>query len=330
MKPTVSVIIPMYGVEQFIGPALESVLAQTYRNFEVILVDDESPDNSVAVCQGYDDPRIRIVRQKNRGLAGARNAGIRAAQGRFLAFLDGDDLWEPTKLAAHVDHLDRDPTVGLSFSPSALIDEHGTPLGAYLRPKLTDITIAELFRGSPIGNGSAPVMRREALDAIRFMDDLHGQPEDCYFDEHFRRAEDIECWLRLAIQTQWRIAGIPEPLTLYRVNAAGLSASLLKQLAAWEQVLAKIADYAPELHRQYGRSSLAYQLRYLARSAVRLRDGHMAVQLINRALTTYPKILLEEPLRTLRTVVLAYLLRFFPAPAFRKIEQWGAKAIARS
>ena len=83
----VSVILPVYRVEKYIGAAVESVLTQTYKDFELIIVDDGSPDRSVEICQQFTDPRITIIRQQNRGLAGATNTGIRHAQAEYFAFL---------------------------------------------------------------------------------------------------------------------------------------------------------------------------------------------------------------------------------------------------
>jgi glycosyltransferase involved in cell wall biosynthesis len=322
----VSVIIPVYGVEKYIAATVQSVLDQTYKNFEVLIIDDASPDRSIAICQEFSDPRIKIIHQENRGLAGARNAGIRQAEGEYLAFLDGDDIWLPEKLEKHLEHLENSPTVGVSFSRSALIDEAGNPLNTYLMPKLRDITVADLFRGSPIGNGSAAVFRREVFEAIQYRDNLYGSEEDFYFDDRFRRSEDIECWLRIAIQTDWQFEGIPEALTLYRVNSGGLSASLLKQLESWERVLEKVRSYAPELVEQWGNLGMAYRLRYLSRSAVRLKASDMAVTLINRALATHWQILVEEPRRTLRTLVAAYLLRLLPQSLYSQLEGVAAKA----
>ena len=321
----VSVIIPVYGVEKYIAAAVQSVLNQTYKNFELFIIDDGSPDRSVEICQQFTDYRIRIIRQKNRGLSGARNTGIRHAQGEYLAFLDGDDVWLPNKLEKHIEHLESSPAVGVSFSRSAFIDEAGNSLGTYLMPKLKEITPHYLLRDNPVGNGSAAVMRREVLEAIRFQDNLHGGVEDFYFDTQFRRAEDIDCWLRVAIQTHWLIEGIPEALTLYRVNSEGLSANFLKQFESWEKVIEKTRSYAPELIAQRGRSAKAYQLRYLARSAVRMQAGSIAVKLSHRALTAYWCILLEEPRRILMTLAAAYLLWVLPQPFYYPIETLALK-----
>ena len=98
--PHVSVIMPVYNVERFVAVAVQSVLDQRFADFELLIIDDVSPDRSIAICEAFDDKRIRIVRhEKNRGLAGARNSGIRHARGDLLAFLDSDDCWHPDKLA---------------------------------------------------------------------------------------------------------------------------------------------------------------------------------------------------------------------------------------
>jgi len=325
----VSVIIPVYGVERYIAETVKSVLAQTYENFELLIVDDGSPDRSIEICQKFRDPRIKILRQPNRGLAGARNTGIRQAEGEYVAFLDGDDLWQPEKLAKHVQHLEASPKVGISFSRSAFIDEAGEPLGTYQMPQLTNITPAYLLRCNPIGNGSAAILRRALLEAIQFSADFSGTMEACYFDEQFRRSEDIECWLRIALQTSWRLEGIPEVLTLYRVNADGLSANLQKQLESWDQTLAKVRSYAPDFMSRWEATARAYQLRYLARAALRLQDGKMATNLIHRALATYWRILLEEPQRTLRVWMGAYLLYWLPQPLYCRLETLAAKAAGR-
>ena len=124
--PKISVIMPVYNVERFVADAVRSVLAQSFEDFELLIIDDVSPDSSIAICLSFDDPRIRIIRHRqNRGLAGARNTGIRHAEGDFLAFIDSDDCWHAEKLKRHVAHLNEHPDVGVSFSRSAFIDEDG-------------------------------------------------------------------------------------------------------------------------------------------------------------------------------------------------------------
>jgi glycosyltransferase involved in cell wall biosynthesis len=326
----VTVIIPVYGVEKYITATVQSVLEQTYKNFELLIIDDASPDRSIEICQQFTDARIKIIHQANRGLAGARNTGIRYAQGEYLAFLDGDDLWSPQKLEKHITHLENSPAVGVSFSRSTFIDEAGKSLGTYQMPKLKEITTPYLLGRNPVGNGSAALIRREVFEAIKFQDNLYGTVEDFYFDEDFRRAEDLECWIRISIQTNWQIEGIPEALTLYRVSSGGLSANIPQQSDAWEKVIEKTRSYAPEIVTQWETLARAYHLQYLARNAVRLQDGAMAVKLINRALATNWHILLKEPRPMLLTLAAAYFLWLLPQSLYSSIEAVALKRTGAS
>jgi glycosyltransferase involved in cell wall biosynthesis len=328
----VSIIIPTYAAEKYIAATIQSVLEQTYKNFELLLVDDGSPDKSIEICEELTDPRIRIIRQVNRGVAAARNNGIRHAQGEYIAFLDADDLWLPEKLEKHVNHLEKSPAVGVSFSYSAFIDEVGNRLGLYMRNEYKIVTPSAILCRNPIGNGSNLVLRREVLEAIRFQDNLYGTVEDFYFDDdrQLHRLEDAECWLRISVATCWQFEAIPEVLTLYRLHPEGHSANLRKTLEAWERFLEKARSYAPELVAQWEKPSKAYGLRYVARRAVKMKAGPMAVQLIHRSLVTHWRIVLEEPRRTLMTLAAAYALCLLPQPLYCQMEAMGLKIIGAS
>lgn len=324
----VSVIVLVYKSEPYIAATIHSVLAQTYKNFEILVIDDGSPDRSVQICQQFDDPRIRILRQENRGVPAARNTGIRHAEGEYIAFLDGDDLWLPEKLEKQIAHLELSPFVGMSFCRSSFIDEHGKCLGTYQMPKLKGINLSYLIRCNPIGNGSAGVIRRKVLEDIKFTHQQHGNFEDCYFDEQFRiSGGETDFLLRILIQTQWRIEGIPAALTLYRVNSGGMTANLLKRLESASQEIEKTRLYAPELNLHWRGVIKSYYIRYLARSAVRFRKGKTAVKLIHLALANYGKLIFEEPYRTLSTLIAAYLLLLLPQKLYNRIETLVVKAI---
>jgi glycosyltransferase involved in cell wall biosynthesis len=326
----ISVIIPVYRVEKYIAATMQSVVEQTYKNFELFIINDGSPDRSVEICQQFTDPRIKIISQENRGVSAARNTGIRHAQGEYLAFLDGDDIWLPQKLEKHVEHLESSPSVGVSFSQSAFIDEAGQPLGIYQMSKLNRITPPFILCRNPIGNGSTPVIRREVFEAIRFQDNFYGTESDCYFDQRLHHIEDIECWLRIAIQTDWQIEGIPEALTLYRLTSGGASTNLMKQFESLEKVLEKARSYAPELIEQWGNAAKAYQLRFLARRAVRMEAAPTAVELAHRALSTHWRILLEEPRRTILTLAAAYSLWLLPRSFYCKFQTLALKMTGAS
>lgn len=317
--PRVSVIIPLYQTERLIGEAIRSVLTQTFGDFEVVVVDDGSSDNGPTVVRCFDDKRIRLVSQINRGLAGARNTGIRESRGNYIALLDADDLWHPEKLARHVALLDAQPDVGLSYSASRLIDDDGNDLGMCQWPSRQTTRPEDVFTRNPVGNGSAAVLRRAALDAVAFWDE-HLQ-RTCWFDESYRQSEDIECWTRIAATTSWRLALVPFLLTAYRVNATGLSANTEKQLDTWRRFRAKVGSYAPALEAAHGDLAEAFQLRYLARRAIKSGGGSVALRLVARALTLSPKITLEEPVRTAITAGAALVSATMPADLVNRLFQ---------
>ncbi len=317
--PKVSVIIPLYQTEHFIAQTIRSVLDQTLRDYELIVVDDGSSDRGPQIAASFQDPRIKVVSQENRGLAGARNTGIREARGDYLAFLDADDLWQPEKLMAHLALLESRPDVGVTFSQSELIDDDGQSLGLYQRPRNSPFDAQHIFCRNPVGNGSAPVIRRAALEAVAFEDEALGRT--CWFDESFRQSEDIECWTRIAVTGQWGFALVDAPLTRYRVSTGGLSANLDRQLATWRRFRAKVRAYAPELDANAGNSAEAYQLRYLARRAVRSADCKAALTLIWQALRLCPGIVWEEPARTSITLAAAIARRILPESLFGWMER---------
>jgi glycosyltransferase involved in cell wall biosynthesis len=320
----VSVITPVYKVEKYVADTIQSVLNQTYENFELILIDDGSPDRSVEICQQFQDPRIRIIRQENRGACAARNHGIRVSEGDYLAFLDADDLWLPQKLEKHVEHLNNNPRVGISYSCSAFIDEEGKPNGLYQIPRLTGITKPHLICRNPIGNGSAPVIRRETFEAVKFQDNLYGEVEDFYWDERLKGAQDVDCWMRIGLLTDWQIEGIPDILTLYRVNSGGISANLSKHAESWFQMMEKARAY--DLIDRWGNTAKAYYLRYLARRAVTLQSGSSAMEMFHRALALDWRILLYEPRRTVLTGAAVYLLNLLPRSLYNQLQTTAMKS----
>ncbi|MBW4526116.1 MAG: glycosyltransferase family 2 protein [Phormidium tanganyikae FI6-MK23] len=319
MVKNITIVVPVYNVEAYIGEAIQSILAQTYPHFEVILVNDGSQDRSIEICSQFDDPRIKILHQENQGPAAARNLGIRHAQGEYVAFLDGDDLWTEDKLAKHVEHLDLNPEVGVSFCPSRFIDDKGDSIGLLQITKMTDITPLDLLCRTPIGNGSVPVIRKSILDEIEF---VNAAGEVCYFnpDRRLHPSEDVECWLRIALKTKCKFEGVPEALTLYRVSSQSCSAQLMKKLHSWEAMLQDLENWAPLEAQEWNAPAMAYQYRHLARRAVSLRDGAVAIDLIHQALSTYGAILIEEPHRTLQTLFAAYLLRALPKQLYQGFE----------
>jgi len=326
--PHVSVVIPLYQTERYIAEALGSVLAQTYADFECLVIDDGSKDRGPDIARAMADGRVRVITQQNRGLAGARNTGIREATGDYVAFLDADDRWAPGKLARHVALLDQNPSIGVSFSASRLIDDDGNPIGLTQSPARLDFPASYVFCRNPVGNGSAPVIRKAALDAIAFHDEALGRT--CWFDESFRQSEDIECWTRIVATTAWQFALVDAELTDYRVNTTGLSANTAKQLETWQRFRAKVKGYAPALEADFGDIAEAYQLRYLARRAVRgSGPDQPALGMMARAIRLSPRILIDEPSRTLVTLAASVAQRLLPRAAFAHVESLAMSKLQR-
>ncbi|ESA36802.1 glycosyl transferase family 2 [Leptolyngbya sp. Heron Island J] len=318
----VSVIIPIFKAEDFIAETLHSVLRQTYTNLEILLIDDGSPDQSIKVCRQFNDPRIKIIQQANRGLAGARNTGIRNATGEYIALIDADDLWTEDKIEKHVRHLESSPTLGISFSYSKLIDQNSKPTGLKQIPKrITGITPPYILSRNPIGNGSSPVFKRQVFQDIGFFDNIHGVEEKFYFDESFKRAEDVECWLRIEMETSWKCEGIPELLTLYRIHPGGLSASLLKQYEYLERIITKYTKAYPEIFVSSSSLARAYYQRYIARRAISLRDSKLALEMMHKAIASDKRIFTEEPVKTLVTMGATYFLCLVPIKLYDHLEQ---------
>ncbi|WP_174801301.1 glycosyltransferase family 2 protein [Martelella limonii] len=305
--PIASIVVPAYNAATTIRETLVSLMEQSFTDLEILVVDDGSSDSTAEIVKRCPDPRVRLISQPNRGLAGAHNTGIALAKGKYIGFCDADDLWLPEKLELHIRHLEQNLDVGISFSGSSLIDRRGEPVGINQTPKLSNITAADVFCRNPIGNGSAAVLRAEALKGFGYRP--AGETErDWWFDENFRQSDDIEGWLRFILTQDWKIEGIPGHLTLYRIHVGALSANVERQFQTWCAMRDKIARIAPDLVARHGNRAEAYQLRYLARRCVSMRQGRKALSFALRALKASPRPFFEEPVKSTVTLAAAALM----------------------
>jgi hypothetical protein len=187
-QPQVSVVIPAHNAAVHISAALRSVFAQTFSNFEVILVNDGSSDTEILeqILQPY-LPRIRYIRQQNRGPSAARNAGIREARGKYVAFLDSDDLWLPHHLAKQMEILQTNVALGLIYA-NAIQFQRSKPVGIAFEtvPQFGEPTLDTLLTERCTVNTSSAVVLRDAL------------LQSGLFDETMNRCEDFDLWLRLS------------------------------------------------------------------------------------------------------------------------------------
>ena len=231
--PRVSVIVPSYNQARFVAATVDSALAQTYPEVEILVVDDGSTDDTRAVLAAYTD-RIRYIYQENRGLAAARNTGFLASRGDYLLFLDGDDLIHPEKIARHVSVLETEPECGLVYSAWQQIGEDGTRVLGEVRPGAHGQVLTRLLLRRFFFFPSAAVVRRACFERVGL------------FDESLAWGEDADMWLRLA-RAGYAFGYLDQPLLQYRIHPNSMTAGIHPgQVQGWLAVLDKFfAD--PEL-----------------------------------------------------------------------------------
>ena len=227
--PVVSIIMPAYNVEPYVGDSIRSALAQTYGDFELIVVDDGSKDGTAEIVKGLaqQDGRIHLVQQANRGLAGARNSALRASRGEFFALLDSDDLWEPEFLAEQLVVMDTRPEVDIVTGNGWYLG--GVRHGQLARPypdTRPDPVLASII-GDEWSVFIMSVVRRRVYTTIG------------PFDEAMRSNEDYDFWLRAAL-ADCHFVRNDRPLGHYRVRTDSLSASNVRMLRGILQVYAKL------------------------------------------------------------------------------------------
>jgi glycosyltransferase involved in cell wall biosynthesis len=246
-RPLVSVIIPSYNCARYVRQAVESALAQTYSPVEIIVVDDGSTDETEQVLAPYRS-HIRYLRQANRGLPGARNAGIRISQGEVLAFLDADDVWYPEKLELQVELLLADPQVALVHSDLVRRNEE---TGEYApsriaRHEFVGHCYERLFQGNGITPSTVIVWKQRVQDVGLFDESL------------VAGHEDYDLWLRLARHEKF--AYVPRPLTIYREHSTNMSRNVFSMHRTFLEVLQKTLRGDPSLWRVAGKQAVRQRL----------------------------------------------------------------------
>jgi hypothetical protein len=199
----VSVIIPAYNQGHYLAEAIQSVLNQNYADFEILVVDDGSTDNTADIANSLTDERVRYIYQDNKGLSAARNTGIRHAIGKYITYLDSDDMFLPKSLDTLVEALDKNPVYGFAAGRAIPIDEYNNPIGEIIGdPLLEDIN--HLLLGNPFQVGSVLL-------------DIMWQTKVGLFDETLRSYEDWDMWIRLA-RANCPMTRVAEPVFLYRFH----------------------------------------------------------------------------------------------------------------
>lgn len=311
--PTVSVVIPTYNRAHVLPRALDSVLAQTYRDFEVLVVDDGSTDETADVLAHYGDrdERVRyLVQPQNTGVSAARNRGIREARGSLVAFLDSDDAWFPEKLERQVGRFRQSSDdVGLVYcGVETVYDKEIDDEGWVFQPGHRGDVFEDLLLENVIHTGSGVVIRRSVTDAAGF------------FDEGIPASEDYEYWIRIA--QHYAFDFVAEPLLRYY----DVRREDRKSLDAEDDAAARAWIYRK--HREaLQRAGVAHL--FLLRSADRMiRSGHAEQREGQRAVRRLAlRALLLRPLS--REVHASLLRNVLPRGLYRTF-QGGRRALRRS
>ena len=278
----VTAAIPTYNRARFLAGALESVFAQTFREFEVLVVDDGSTDETPTVLAGYRD-RIRVVRQENRGRSAARNRAVQEAGGRYLSFLDSDDRWLPEKLERQVPVLEGDPSVAMVHGHVDVIDEEGQPLAGetarhralFSAAHRNDVTYAGYAFDCRCFS-SAMTARVEALEGIGLYDPS-------------LLLDDYDVYLRLALEHKILFLEGP-PVALYRRHPGQMSTYELTmgQIQTAKKHLALLEERAHVPERELARRNF---LLMLARSYAVLGEERESRRYLLQALRLDPGVI---------------------------------------
>ncbi|MGL5192288.1 MAG: glycosyltransferase family 2 protein, partial [Chroococcales cyanobacterium] len=163
--PLVSVVVPAYNVSRTIRETLDSILTQTFPEFELIIINDGSTDNTLQVIEEVQDPRIQVFSYENGGLPEARNRGIARATGEFITFMDADDLWTPDKLEGQVAALQQNPKAGLAYSWTCFMDSEGKSFSKDFPSYIEGNVYPRLLVGNFITSGSNVMLRASAIES---------------------------------------------------------------------------------------------------------------------------------------------------------------------
>ncbi|UBF29192.1 glycosyltransferase family 2 protein [Kovacikia minuta CCNUW1] len=294
--PKVSVIIPAYNSMKYLPQTLESVLQQDFTDFEVLIVNDGSSDQIEQWAAQLVDPRVRLISQENQGVSAARNAGIAQAKGEYVAFLDADDLWEPTKLAKQVQCLDSNPEVGLVHTWMFFADEQGKSTGRVL-PSDAEGWVWERLAEKNLVACSSVMVRQACFESVGV------------FDSTLIPIEDWDLWIRIA--SRYPFAVIREPLMYYRKLPTSISTNCKLMEKSFCLLIEKVFQSAPpDLQllkpRSYGHAYLCLAWKALQSAD---RDYNLAISFQKKALTSYPKARFSK--ENLRLSLAISLMRLF-------------------
>jgi hypothetical protein len=263
-KPLVSVVIPTYNYGRYICETVESALGQTYSPIEIIVVDDGSTDDTGERLTAYGD-RIRYIHQQNRGPSVARNTGIQAERGEFVALLDSDDLWLPDKVERQVTLAIQQSDIGLVATEGFAIDETGRRLDfvaeSCCRDGSCELTVRDLLEFGAFSPSSV-LARKDALVA------------GGGFDEGLKGPEDMEMWVRIA--GRFRVVRLNATLTGQREHSGSLSHQVDRMFQNHQRAIAQLFTKVPQLRRRPTWRRIAEARMYREAAWLRFSGGDRA------------------------------------------------------
>ncbi len=245
----ISVIIPVYNSENTIRETIESVLNQSFTDFELIVINDGSQDSTLEIISRIQDHRLKVFSYPNAGVSASRNRGIAQASGDFIAFLDSDDLWTSDKLESQLQVLQANPNAGVAYSWTDYIDRSGKFVcpGNYVTANGN--VYEQLLLQNFLENGSTPLIRREALIKVG------------NFDESLFGPEDWDMYLRLA--ANYHFVTVPKVQVLYRISANSISSNVFRQASECLKVIERAFNQAPTSLQHMKKVSISNIYQYL-------------------------------------------------------------------
>lgn len=278
--PLVTVVIPAYNVARTIDATVLSVRRQTFEDIEIIIVDDGSTDQTPFLIGRHiaEDNRIRLISQKNGGVARARNRGVAEGSGELIAPVDADDLWRSDKISLQLEAMEKGgPSVGLVYSWFAVIDDNDI-VTKWSRPSDSGDVARRSCLGNVVGNGSSPLIRRKAfLEAGGFDPSLR--------DANAQGCEDLLLYFRIALKYEFEV--VREYLTGYRHSGSNMSSDALQMLRSWRIVAIEMARAMPDCVQEIVRGERMLLI-WLFQRAIDAGNQRAAAQILRELLRRAP------------------------------------------
>lgn len=307
--PLISVIIPAFNSEKTIRETIETVLNQTFSNFEIIVINDGSEDLTLNVVNSIKDPRIKVFSYTNSGVSASRNRGIAQAAGEFISFLDADDLWTADKLEAQLKALQENPQAGVAYSWVDSIDENNKYLRASSCCTASGDVYPTLLKGNILANGSNPLVRAQALREV-------GE-----FNQSLTPAEDWDMYLRLA--SRYHFIAVPSPQILYRITSTSASGNVFKMEAGSLQIIEQAYNHIPNYLQPLKKESIGNLYKSLIYKVLEeptgRQKGFKAAKLFWRYLKNDPAI---YRLVRLKLSLLSKIISVIFVPSYQPNLEW--------